>query len=70
MIRLVLLLVIGYLLYRGIRSLIPQREPVSDDRQESVTDLRACNGCGTFVERGQLDDSLRCSACRSSNGGR
>lgn len=69
MLRLVLLLIIGYLIYRGVRSLIPGREPVRDERAEGITDLRACSGCGTFVERAHLDDSLRCRACRSTDGG-
>lgn len=68
MLRLALFLIIGYLIYRGVRSLIPQREPVHDERAEGVTDLRACSGCGTFVERNQLDDALRCRACRSTDG--
>lgn len=69
MIRIVLFLIIGYLLYRGVRSLIPQRPAVNEDQADAVTDLRACSGCGTFIERAQLDDALRCNSCRNGDGG-
>ena len=67
MLRLRLFLIIGYLVFRGIRSLMPARQIDRDAADESVADLRACAGCGTFVERRHLDDALRCSRCRDAD---
>ncbi|MBY8965491.1 hypothetical protein KHP57_07215 [Algiphilus sp. NNCM1] len=66
MLRLLLLLILGYLVYRGLRSLFPPARPNSvDERPPEVSDLRACRDCGTFVEYSQLDPQSRCPACHS-----
>lgn len=66
MIRVLLILIIGFLLYRGIRGLVNgmARSRETDERpQESVADLRACARCGTFVEFQQLDAHAQCHDC-------